>query len=98
MHKRCGLVNLDNPCRCKSKTKSFIKEGYVDPKNLKWLSNYKHKMFEISEERLEDAIDARDQIYKNLYKDHPFKTTLRAGEVYKTILNNKDFSSIMKLN
>ncbi len=98
MHKRCGLVNLDNPCRCKSKTKSFIREGYVDPKNLKWLSNYRYKMFEVSEERLEDAIDARDQIYKNLYKDHPFKTTLKADEVYKTILSNKDFSSIMKLN
>jgi RNA polymerase sigma factor (sigma-70 family) len=24
MHKRCGLVNLANSCRCKSKTKSFI--------------------------------------------------------------------------
>ena len=98
MHKRCGLVNLDNPCRCKGKTKSFIEAGYVDPKNLKWLSNYKHKMFEISESRLDDALDARDQIYKDLYKTHPFKTSLKANEVYNTILNNKDFSSIMKLN
>jgi RNA polymerase sigma factor (sigma-70 family) len=98
MHKRCGLVNLDNPCRCKSKTKSFIEAGYVDPTNLKWLSNYKLKMFELSENRLDDALDARDQIYRDLYKSHPFKTSLRADEVYQAILNNKDFSSIMKLN
>jgi RNA polymerase sigma factor (sigma-70 family) len=98
MHKRCGLVNLDNPCRCKSKTKSFIEAGYVDPKKLKWLSNYKHRIFEISEKRLDDVIEARDEIYKDLYKSHPFKTSLKASEVYKTILNNKDFSSIMKLN
>jgi RNA polymerase sigma factor (sigma-70 family) len=97
MHKRCGLINLDNPCRCKSKTKSFIEAGYVDPKNLKWLSNYKYKMMEISETRLDDAIEARDAIYKSLYKTHPFKTSLKADEVYKTILDNKDFSSIMKL-
>ncbi len=98
MHKRCGLVNLDNPCRCKSKTKSFIEAGYVDPKNLKWLSNYKHRMFELSEAKLDEALDARDEIYKNLYKSHPFKTSLKAKDVYQTILNNKDFASIMKLN
>jgi RNA polymerase sigma factor (sigma-70 family) len=98
MHKRCGLVNLENSCRCKSKTKSFIEAGYVDPKNLKWLSNYKHRMFEISEARLDDALDARDEIYRNLYTSHPFKTSLKANEAYQAILNNKDFASIMKLN
>jgi RNA polymerase sigma factor (sigma-70 family) len=98
MHKRCGLVNLENSCRCKSKTKSFIEAGYVDPKNLKWLSNYKHRMFEISEARIDDALDARDEIYRNLYTSHPFKTSLKANEAYQAILNNKDFASIMKLN
>jgi RNA polymerase sigma factor (sigma-70 family) len=98
MHNRCGLVNLENPCRCKRKTKSFIEAGYVDPANLKWLSNYKHKIFEISEQRIDDALDARDEIYKNLYKSHPFKLNLKAQDVYKTILSNKDFNAIMKLN
>jgi RNA polymerase sigma factor (sigma-70 family) len=98
MHNRCGLINLSNSCRCKSKTKGFIEAGYVDPKNLKWLSNYKHRMFEISEKRLDDAIEARDEIYKELHKSHPFKVSLKANEVYKVILSNKDFSSIMKLN
>lgn len=98
MHNRCGLVNLDNPCRCKSKTKGFIQAGYVDPKNFKWLSNYKHKMFELSEAKLDDALDARDQIYKKLYTDHPFKTSMKADEVYNAILSNKDFRNIMKLN
>jgi RNA polymerase sigma factor (sigma-70 family) len=98
MHKRCGLVNLENSCRCKSKTKSFIEAGYVDPKNLKWLSNYKHSVFEISEAKLNEALDARDEIYRNLYTAHPFKTSLKANEAYQAILNNKDFASIMKLN
>lgn len=98
MHKRCGLVNLENSCRGKSKTKSFIEAGYVDPKNLKWLSNYKHRMFEISEARIDDALDARDEIYRKLYTSHPFKTSLKANEAYQAILNNKNFASIMKLN
>jgi hypothetical protein len=98
MNKRCGLVNLENPCRCKSKTKGFIEAGYVDPKNLKWLSNYTHTMFDISEKRLDDVLDARDEIYKEIYQSHPFKISLKAKEVYETIMNNKDFSSIMNLN
>jgi RNA polymerase sigma factor (sigma-70 family) len=98
MHNRCGLVNLNNPCRCKSKTKAFIQAGYVDPKNFKWLSNYKHQMFQLSESRIDDAIDARDKIYKQLYGEHPFKTSLRANEVLDEILNNKNFKDIMRLN
>lgn len=98
MHNRCGLVNLANPCRCKSKTKGFIQAGYVDPSNFKWLSNYKHKIFELSEEKLDDTIDERDKIYKSLYKTHPFKTSLKADQVMDEILNNKNFSDIMKLN
>lgn len=98
MHRRCGLVNLENPCRCKSKTKSFIKAGYVDPENHKWLSNYRHSIYEISEKRLDDAMDERDKIYKKLYKEHPFKTSLKASQVLGQILNNKQFSDLMRLN
>jgi len=98
MHNRCGLVNLDNPCRCKSKTKGFVEAGYVDPKNHKWLSNYHYKIHELSETKLDDAIDERDKIYKTLYKDHPFKTSLKANQVLDEILNNRNFSDLMKLN
>lgn len=98
MHKRCGLVNLENPCRCKSKTKAFVKAGYVDPTNLKWLKDYHHRIIEVSETRLDDALDERDKIYKQLYQDHPFKTSLKAGEVMEEILSNKRFSDLMRLN
>lgn len=98
MNSRCGLVNLNNPCRCKSKTKGFIKEGYVNPTNLKWFSNYKHQIFELSEERIDDVLDERDTIYKTLYKSHPFKTSLKADQVMDEILNNKNFTDIMRLS
>lgn len=98
MHKRCGLVNLENPCRCKSKTKAFVKAGYVDPDNHKWLKDYRHKIYEVSETRLDDALDERDLIYKQLYQEHPFKTSLRASQVLNEILSNKRFSDLMRLN
>lgn len=98
MHNRCGLVNLKNPCRCKSKTKAFIRAGYVDANKHKWLSDYKNQIFELSEEKIDDALDARDLIYKKLYTAHPFKTSLKADEVYNAILSNKDFNDMMNLN
>lgn len=98
MNNRCGLVNLKNPCRCKSKTKAFIEAGYVDPNKMKWLSNYHHKIHALSETKIEDALDERDKIYKQLYQEHPFKTSMKANEVLDEILSNKIFSDIMKLN
>lgn len=98
MHNRCGLVNLDNPCRCKSKTKAFVKAGYVDPTNHKWLANYRNQIHELSETRIDEAIDERDKIYKQLYQSHPFKTSLKGHEVLDVILNSKPFSDLMKLN
>lgn len=98
MNNRCGLVNLANPCRCKSKTKGFIKAGYVDPANFKWMSNYKHRIFELSENTIDDALEERDNIYNVLYKAHPFKTSLKADQVMDEILSNRNFSDIMKLN
>ncbi len=98
MHNRCGLVNLNNPCRCKSKTKAFVEAGYVDPKNYKWLSNYHIKIHELSETRLDDVLDERDKIYSQLYREHPFKTSLKANQVLDTILKNKQFTDLMRLN
>lgn len=98
MHNRCGLVNLNNPCRCKSKTKAFVEAGYVDAKKHKWRSNYQHKINELSEAKISDALDERDKIYKQLYREHPFKTTMKAKEVLEEIFNNKEFSELMRLN
>lgn len=35
MHRKCGLVNSDNPCRCARKTRAFMEQGWVDPDRIK---------------------------------------------------------------
>jgi RNA polymerase sigma factor (sigma-70 family) len=98
MHNRCGLVNLENPCRCKSKTKGFIELGYVDPKNLKWMSNYKHRIYEFSAKKIEEAWNARDNVYQKLYQEHPFKTSLKAEEILNTIIEERPFNEFLGMN
>jgi RNA polymerase sigma factor (sigma-70 family) len=40
MNKKCGLIRKDNPCRCSSKTKGFIRAGKVNPDNLQFNKDY----------------------------------------------------------
>jgi len=74
MHKRCGLVNQDNPCRCKNKTKKFIERGIVNPENPKWHSNYKNKIYQLVETRLNEVSITTDKLYSKIYQQAPFKT------------------------
>lgn len=97
MHKRCGLVNTANPCRCAKKTKAFVNLGYVDPKGGKWHADRISSIHELSRNRLDDALDARDAIYVNLFREHPFKKSLKAERVLEEILGNRDFRQVMDL-
>ena len=91
MHKKCGLVNKDNPCRCSKKTKKFIELGIVDPENFKWQSDFSKKISDLVEENIDKGIIERDKIYAEIYRDTPFKTSLRADEVFEAITENEVF-------
>lgn len=98
MHKKCGLINKENPCRCKSKTKKFIELGLVSKESPKWHSNYKKKVYELTEDKLENLAIATDELYTKIHANTPFKSSLKAKEIYDEILNRKDFSEFMNID
>lgn len=89
MHKKCGLVNTNNPCRCRNKTKKFIEMGIINQEEFKWQSNYKKKIFQQIEENIDEISIDTDKIYAKFYKNDPFKISLKADEVMTEILNSK---------
>ncbi len=95
MHKKCGLVNLKNPCRCKSKTKQFIELGIVNPDNYKWQSNFTKKINELVENNLEESLIERDKLYAKIHQDAPFKNSLKAEQVFEEISKNRIFSKFI---
>jgi RNA polymerase sigma factor (sigma-70 family) len=97
MHNKCGLVNTDNPCRCRNKTKKLIEIGEVDSENKKWMSGYKDRIEKHTQSNIEQFGNAKDEIYNRIFQEHPFKTNLKANEIYYQILDNKDFSKFMNL-
>lgn len=97
MHQKCGLVNTENPCRCRNKTKKLIEMGEVDSENKKWMSRYQDRIEKHTQTNIEQFGNAKDEIYNRIFLEHPFKTNLKADEIYNQILNNKYFSKFMNL-
>jgi len=97
MHNKCGLVNKENPCRCPKKTKGFIEKGWVNSDNLKWQSNYTQKIFELCENEVDNTLNERDNVYKQIFKTHPFKKVNTSEYVLSQILENKKFKNNFNL-
>lgn len=99
MTNKCGLVNKDNPCRCPKKTKGFIEAGFVNADTLKWNTNFKTRIHEISENQVDNMLNESDMIYHKLFREHPFKETQdRSKVILNEILNNKKFSETFDLS
>ncbi len=92
MNKKCGLVNTDNPCRCPKKTRGFVERGFVNPEKLKWNTNFRQRISDLSENEALNMENAYEKMYADLYRDHPFKETVdQSKEILTTIWRNKDF-------
>jgi len=98
MNDRCGLVNSNNTCRCYKKTQGFIANGWVNPDTMKWHSDYKLKIYELSHEKIDDLVYAWEDVYANLYRAHPYKNYEEATLLMDRILANKTIRDNLKLN
>ncbi|MEM6843096.1 MAG: RNA polymerase sigma factor [Bacteroidota bacterium] len=98
MHNKCGLVNKDNPCRCPKKTKGFIKNGWINPDDMKWNSDYKKRIKSFSTDKLKETLLTVDEIYARLYKEHPFKISKNIEDIVEKILHNDKLNSTFDLS
>lgn len=68
---KCGLVNSANPCRCARKARGFMRNGWLDPKNLQFSRGRIAEVREIAPSRLEE-LQAIDRRHAELYRLQPF--------------------------
>jgi len=94
MNKRCGLVNLTNPCRCSKKTKGYIEAGFVDPENLQFNARYRQKMYELSQQEAIAIENTIEDLHGQIFLDHPFQLSA-SPKVLDGILNNELLRSIL---
>jgi RNA polymerase sigma factor (sigma-70 family) len=71
MNAKCGLVNPTNPCRCPKKTAGLIREGWVDPKDLRFVDRrVQQASLELPglSKRFDDLVAAAPD---DLFRSHP---------------------------
>lgn len=88
MEEKCGLVNTTNPCRCSKKTKGFIKEGWVDPLNIKFTDDRLETIKDIIEVKNHELSDLENQ-----YLDHFQGHTYLQSHSMKLVELIKNFES-----
>jgi len=97
MNNRCGLVNLANPCSCAKKTKAFLDAGLVDPKNLKFNSQYKKKVEDLAHKHATPMVNTMEDLHRNIFKQHPFQELPTSSRIVDEVLNNDLIKQILKL-
>ena len=96
LHDQCGLVNKANPCRCAKKTQGFMKAGYVDPQNLLFAGRHVTRVRDVAEKKCDD-LDALDEAYAELHRDHPFHEPADFVASLKALINRTDFQSTLEV-
>jgi RNA polymerase sigma factor (sigma-70 family) len=98
MHNKCGLINKNNSCRCNRKTKSFIREGWVDAENMKFNTAYLHQIQQVAPEKSADLCDLLDTQYADLFKGQPFQEKEHGEKIMQFVRSNQTYKRIFELN
>lgn len=72
MNHQCGLVNLNNPCRCPKKTRGFIQDGHVDPHHLLFAQERVERVKEVAAATVREIDDAVEKECTAIFREHPF--------------------------
>ncbi len=97
MNNKCGLINIDNPCRCHKKTKGFIEAGWVNERNLQFNSHFIKRIAEISVEKSNQCDNLLEEKYGALFKDHPYYDKDKSTELLYNLINDGEMKSIFGL-
>jgi RNA polymerase sigma factor (sigma-70 family) len=95
MNKRCGLINLANPCRCAKKTKAFIDAGIVDPNNLKFNTRYKKRIYELAQKQATPIVNTMEDLHRKIFKQDPFQDLPSSHRIVDEVLNNDLIKQIL---
>jgi RNA polymerase sigma factor (sigma-70 family) len=98
MNQQCGLVNRNNPCRCAKKTRGFIQEGHVDPRNLLFVPQHVEWVRDVAPERVREIEDAIERQHAAIFRDHAFLQPPDQVAWLRRMLESGDLRDALQLN
>lgn len=90
MNRQCGLVNLNNPCRCSKKAKAMEAAGKMQTNAKLFDPEYYSTITEFAEKVGDEVADTVDRKYVEFFQKHPSKTNFDVDTVIDEIVNDKD--------
>jgi len=96
MNNQCSLVNKNNPCSCRKKTKGFIKVGYVNPEKLQFNANFTATIHDKIVQR-SDALDSiKDRLHTKLFQGLPFEES--STNTIDELIDDGELNTILRLD
>ncbi len=90
MNKQCGLVNLDNPCRCSKKAKAMEAAGKMRTDTRLFDPRYSATIAEFAEKVADEVTDNVNRKYIEFFRKHPSKKHFDKDTVVREILEDPE--------
>lgn len=96
MNARCGLVNESNPCRCRRKTTTYVRQGLVDPQRLVFNADYIVRIEALTRSRAAETMETVDDLHERVFHTHPFASS--DTDIIGVLLGNERIRSFFALD
>lgn len=98
MNEKCGVVNKNNPCRCRNKLAGFIREGWLNPNQAIFYQGKMIKVKDIIREKRDNFTKNYFSEYLELFRNHPFYDPPDVTDWLRNTLRKDKFEELFHLN
>lgn len=90
MNRQCGLVKLENPCRCSKKAKAMEAAGKMQTNARLFDPKYSATIAKYALEVADEVADIVDRKYIEFFQKHPTKEDFNATTIVHELLEDPD--------
>ena len=90
MNKQCGLVKLDNPCRCSKKAKAMEAAGKMQTNTKLFDPKFSATIAKYAESVADEVADIVDKKYIAFFQKHPTKDDFDTNTIIEELINDPD--------
>ncbi|MFT6981629.1 MAG: RNA polymerase sigma factor (sigma-70 family) [Crocinitomicaceae bacterium] len=93
MNKQCGLVNLDNPCRCSKKAKAMEAAGKMQTNKKLFDPKYSATIATYVDSVADEVADTIDRKYIEFFQQHPTKNDFDKETIINELVNDSNYNN-----
>ena len=95
MNDQCGLINKDNPCRCRLKTMGFMDIGMVSADRILFNKDYVTKLDGLIKDAMPEIDAFSESGYPEIYRDSPMQNGPDLSSWLKETLESNPIEQVL---